>query len=580
MGLHRLVKSTGALAILASAGLVAFACTSEGGNSPSGNTIPLWQTVVDATLIPTVTPSVTPAVPPTVTATSTPYPTSTPTTSPTATLAQPRLGDEARATSLPGPTATAVAERETYCRQHALPTSTPEPGETPTPVPTSPPGITNDQVPSEWSAKMDEIETWVRDFYEVEAESVGEFNRRFVADEVWKEWRADVIGDWAEDEGSLIHLWEQINRTMALLSANSDYTEFLSDYQGESYIGLYNPIKREIVVRSTTDEFNLESELVYVHEYAHHVQNAKYDLQAWRDCLKDDGDANGAYRALYEGDASNTEYAYIEEVIGWDRLTDFYESTEGQGGDAGAEGEASSEPVMKRYFDAVNDFTYSTGLVFVWLIGEYLHELAICANCETERQRIDAAFKKPPFTTEQVFDVFKYFDAEAVETIDLPDDLMGADWDLRHSSRIGKSDWVSLLAALTDMEADEFLDELPEWRGDYGMMFEDEENRALYLQVARWQGEDFIERLTAVFDGISRLKQFSAPKSLDDSVFEDYSVWESETGFVALAVEFEPISHVYTMFIGIGPDLATVHVAVHSARENLKVERGFERFPK
>ena len=540
------IRSIGASILFSFAVVAVFACTSESGETqvyrPTNTPIPLWKTVVDATLIPTVTPFPTPA----------PEPSRTPTATPTVT---------------PSPSATPepLTEREAYCRDHALPTSTPEHGETLIPVPTSPPGIADDEIPADWVEKMDEIEDWAREFYEVDGASVGELSRRFVEDDVWKEWRTDTVADWADEEDSTVHLWEQINRTLTLLSAESNYVKFIGDYQGEKYVGIYNPGKREIVIRSTTDEFDLGSELVYLHEYSHHIQNEKYDLTGWLDCLKNDDDAIGAYRALFEGDASNTEYEYIENVIGWDQLQRYSEGSEQNYGDAG------TETVMKRYLDEVNDFTYSSGVVFVWAVGEYLHEFMECLNCETARQRIDEAFKRPPLTTEQIYDPLKYFDKERRYTIGLPEDFMGADWEVRRGSTVGKSDWGVLLAALTGEEGDELQTQVPEWDGDYGMLFEDKNGRALYVQVVRWRGDGYINRLADVFDADSRLtRRLPAPPS-DNVAFADYYVWDGDSGSIAMGIESVSGWH-YTMFLAVGPDVESVEKAVFAARDHVTLD--------
>ena len=76
---------------------------------------------------------------------------------------------------------------------------------------------------------MDEIEAWVRGFYGVDEEAVGDFERRFVNEGVWKEWMADGVEDWASDEDSHVDLWEnQIYRTLTFLSPDEDYTEFVA----------------------------------------------------------------------------------------------------------------------------------------------------------------------------------------------------------------------------------------------------------------------------------------------------------------------------------------------------------------
>ncbi len=412
---------------------------------------------------------------------------------------------------------------------------------------------------------MDEIEDWVEEIYEMDGLEVGEFKRTVVDDQVWKDWWADVVKGWAEDEDSTLHLWEQIDRTLTLLSAGGDFVEFTSDYQGENYVGVYDPIKREIIIRAGLDEFDIGAELTYAHEYAHHVQNVKYDYVRWRRCFADDSDASSAITAFIEGDASNVEYEYIEAVIGWDAI---YEYVDGLDEDNGEDSSVGAEPVMASYRNEINDFTYSTGKLFAWAVGEYLHEFSGCPNCETARERIDKAFERPPFTTEQVYDVLKYFDKERRYTIDLPEGFIGADWDLRHGSTIGRSDWVVLLAALTGEEGEELHAQLPEWDGDYGMLLEDKNGKALYVQVVRWRGDEYIKRLADVFDANSRLtRQWSAPLS-EDVAFADYYVWGGDTGSIALAVESMPGWH-YTMFLAVGPDIESAEKAVFAARDDV-----------
>ncbi len=408
--------------------------------------------------------------------------------------------------------------------------------------------------------KMDEIEDWVLDLYEVDPATVGEFNRRFVAEGVWKEWRADAVEDWANDEDSTIDLWEQINRTLTLLSTESDYVEFISDYQGESYIGLYNSTKREIVIRGIDGEFDLEAELIYVHEYAHHVQNEKYDYVPWRECFEADGDARSAYTALIEGDASNTEYVYIDEVIGWDRLRQYFDSS------VEAEPVASPEPVMKRYRDEHNHFTYLVGSLFVFRVGRDIE----CESCGSDREKIDFLFKNPPFTTEQIFHEGKYFRGEEAEKLRLPGDLMGEDWKPRYGSTIGRSDWIALLAALSNVESDEIEPEHPGWRGDFGLLLEDGDDRALYLQAAEWENHRYIESLRQTFNDEPRLKPIQTAQRSGEQPFEGLYIWQGDTGAIAMGVMLEPINRFYTMFLAVGPDLETVENAVYAARDELK----------
>ena len=518
--------------VLAVSGLT---CTHATDN-PTPVPSPTPRTVfVDATRVPTVTPSPTPVLP-----SPTPTPSATPSLTP---IAEP------------------LSEREVYCRDHALPTATPEPGVTPTPVPTSPPGIPEDEIPPEWTAKMNEIEAWAREYYEMDDVVVGEFKRSVIDVEDWREWRKDAVEDWAEAEDSTVHLWEQINRTLTLLSPESRYAEFIAEYQGDRYIGLYNPKSREIFIRGDIGDFDVGAVLTYLHEYSHHLQNEKYDFVTWSECFKGDVDGGRALGALIEGDASNTEYEYIENVIGWDRLQEYYDGLDDEGlSDL-------DEPNMARIQDVLNSFTYGTGSFFVFKI-RYLSQ---CQTCETDRQKIDELFERPPHTTEQIYYEAKYFDGEGREPLSLPDDVLGDEWELRSGSTAGRADWIALLATLADAESDDIEPEHPGWRGDYGMLFEDEEGRALYLRVAEWENKRYIDSLTNALSNQSRLKRIRADNLPDRERFDDLYFWRGDTGAIALGVVIEPVDRFRTMFSAVGPDLETVEEAIYAARDNLVI---------
>ena len=426
-------------------------------------------------------------------------------------------------------------------------------------MPTSPPGISDDEIPTEWTAKMDEIEVWVRNFYGVDTVLVGDFQRRFVNEAVWKEWMADDVEDWASDEDSHVDLWEQIYRTLTFLAPNDGYTEFVADYQGDRFVGLYDSEKREFVVVAAGGEFDLIAEIIYVHEYAHHVQNVKYDYPQFHECYRADDDAHDALHALIEGDARRTEFEYINLVIGWDNLGRFFDERDDQ------RIAPTYEPKLSQYLDAGLDFTYGQGTDFVYSISP----ITECPGCELDRQPIDDAFERPPYTTEQIYYAAKYFDGEGRDRLSLPDDLLSEEWELRSGTTVGRSEWIALLATLANTESDEIESGHPGWRGDYGMLFEDDEGRALHLQVAEWENDRYISSLVDAFDNMSRLKRLEVVPLPERAPFEDYYIWEVDTGVIGLGVGFEPVDRFYTIFLAIGPDIDSVEDAVYAARKNL-----------
>lgn len=498
-------------------------------------------TFVNATRVPTVTPSPTPVLP-TPTPTGTPESAISPTAIPSAT-----------------PTSEPLSEREAYCRDHALPTPTPEPGETPTPVPTSPPGIPEDEVPSEWLAKMDEVEVWVRNYYGVDDELVGEFERRFVGEDAWQQWMRDDVEDWANDEDSLVDLWQQIYRTLTLLSPQGDLVEFFADYQSEQFVGVYDSKKREFVVLASGKEFDTIAELIYAHEYAHHVQNEKYDYPFFHDCFQADEDAHDALHALIEGDAIRMEGEYINKVIGWDRYEELFDSQDGSGDDP------PDEPDMFQFRQTQSLFTYYEGARFVIDVALF----SPCSDCNSERDRIDHAFANPPFTTEQVLTPKKFYDAEEPFALKWGDETFEDGWQVRSSTTIGRATWIILLNTLIDGDFDEENSAHPGWRGDYATLLENDQGKALYVTVAEWENDEYIDSLVEAFDNRSRLARIENQQNPGRQPFSDLYLWHSETGNLAIGVDILPADRFYRMFVAVGPDVETVKEAVYTARDNL-----------
>lgn len=523
--------------------LTALACTPT-PDEPTPIPSPTPRTTfVNATRVPTVTLSPTPVLP-------TPAPTRTP---------EPAVNPTAMPSATPTPEP--LSDREAYCRDNVLPTVTPVPGETPTPVPTSPPGIAEDEVPMEWLAKMDEVEVWVRDYYGVDEELVGEFERRFVEEDAWQQWMRDDVEDWANDEDSLVDFWEQIYRTLTLLSPEGDLVEFVADYQSEQFVGVYDSKKRQFVVLASGGEFDTIAELIYAHEYAHHVQNEKYDYPFFHDCYQGDEDAHDALHALIEGDAIRMEGEYINEVIGWDRYEELFDSQDV------ADDDPPNEPDMFQFRQTQSRFTYYDGARFVIDVALF----SPCPGCNSERDRIDHAFANPPFTTEQVMTPRKFYDAEERFELKWGDEEFEDGWRVRSSTTIGRATWIILLNTLIDGDFDEANSAHQGWRGDFATLLDNDQGEALYVTVAEWENDEYVKSLVGAFDGRSRLTRVDHPQKSERQPFDDLYVWQDETGAIAMGVEFLPVDRFYRKFVAVGPDVGSVKQAIYAARDNLIV---------
>lgn len=456
-------------------------------------------------------------------------------------------------------TATAVADRQSHCEANALPSPTPEPDTTPTPVPTPPISITSDDIPQEWLDKINEIEIWVRDYYGASEENIGDgLGRRFVDESVWSEWMSHIVREARSEEEADSALWEQVYKTLTLLDADSSLIEFEADFYSDTFIGFYNDDLKEIVLRIDYDEFDLGDELTYVHEYSHLVQYAIYDVETLRECYSADHDAWNSVTALVEGDATQTELAYIEEVIGEERFNRFYADYEDE--------TVGDKSAMHAYSKHLAYFPYRQGPWFVFWLAVYLE----CPNCNTERRKIEDGFRIPPVTSEQVMDFSRYEANETREVVSIPDDVMGNNWEHRYASTVGKADWIALLAALTDGEFEEVAEAHPGWLGDYALLLRDDQDRGIYISVARWNNKLFVNNLV---DALDNRQELIRTESIQQDDFNVIHIWDNVTsGNLGIAMSTDVEDRIRTMVIVVGPDQDTVEAAISAARSRMMVE--------
>lgn len=160
----------------------------------------------------------------------------------------------------------------------------------------------------------------------------------------------------------------------------ADEEEFDDEVDGAldaGLVGYYDAVTEELVVRERPLDAYLE--LVLVHELTHAVQDQWF--QTDRPSLADPSERLISFESVVEGDARRVERAYYRQLTDEEReLVDRVQGEQAYGPVLGVDALASEL-----------DFTYVAGLRFVD---------ALLARGGQER--LDAAFRSPPTTTEQV----------------------------------------------------------------------------------------------------------------------------------------------------------------------------------
>lgn len=210
---------------------------------------------------------------------------------------------------------------------------------------------------------------------------------------------------------------------LGLLAPELDVRALLLRVMGEQVVGYYDPEAGRLVVRddvmeaftrASQDEEQsdlVEARTVLVHELVHALQDQKLGLSK-RVKEERSTDAENAFHALVEGDATLAMYAYAleREQIPLHRVT--------------------GNPAMVRSFsDAVrhspltgSELEQAPPIVRVPLLSAYVDGLSFCASLHGARgwSAIDGAHQQSPASTEQVLHPERFALRDDPETVTLP----------------------------------------------------------------------------------------------------------------------------------------------------------------
>ncbi len=201
-------------------------------------------------------------------------------------------------------------------------------------------------------------------------------------------------------EGLALARWGMIPRA-------TDYPALLLDVLSEQIAGYYDPETKKLTISKNAGDDPQWAELVLAHEIDHALQDQAFDLEKFEDLPEGEDDALTARRALVEGDG----IALMLEVmlsrnnmaVPWSnpQITDSIEKAMGAPGNGDTLDKA---PLAVR--EALI-FPYRAGFAFVAALRR-----------RQPWSAIDAAFAKPPQSTEQVMHPDRYLaDDEPVPVV-------------------------------------------------------------------------------------------------------------------------------------------------------------------
>jgi hypothetical protein len=214
------------------------------------------------------------------------------------------------------------------------------------------------------------------------------------------ELRARLLKMAAEDktaaesaaEGFALERW-------GLIPPGTDYEGLLVDLLTDQIAGYYDPDTKKLTISRSAGDDPAWAEMVLAHELDHGLQDQAFDLHTFEDLPSSEGDAATARRALVEGDGIAL---MIEVMVGRTRAKVDWANPE----IAVAIEKAMSAPGVGN--DSIDraPLAIREGMLFPYRAG-----FAFIAALRRRQpwSAVDAAFARPPKSTEQVLHPERYF---------------------------------------------------------------------------------------------------------------------------------------------------------------------------
>ncbi len=212
-----------------------------------------------------------------------------------------------------------------------------------------------------------------------------------------------------------------------LIAPNTDYAQLLLDLRRDQVLGYYDPDTKRFAMVDRAIADAASAELLVAHEVEHALQDQHFGLKKLDDVPETEGDARRARRALVEGDALAT---MVEVMLA-------RRNTAAPWSDPGVTAVFEKSVSIPVQGDALDDaplvvretmmFPYGAGLSFVAALRR-----------RQPWSAVDAAFAKPPASTEHILHPERYQAGEQPIPIDITPPAALATWQIGQSTVWGE----------------------------------------------------------------------------------------------------------------------------------------------
>lgn len=192
-------------------------------------------------------------------------------------------------------------------------------------------------------------------------------------------------------------------RALGILEPDSDPVAIQDDLGEQGVLGFYDPETAELVVRG--DRVTPYVETIIVHELTHALDDQYFDLERGEVLAQRPDESGFGFFSLTEGSARRVQVAYEEQMSIDDQISAQIEAlTSGLGGLS----DPTADPLPVP-FAVATQLPYGNGAELVEAIVD-----------NGGNQALDAAFRSPPTTSEQVLDPAQYLARDPAFAVPVP----------------------------------------------------------------------------------------------------------------------------------------------------------------
>jgi hypothetical protein len=258
---------------------------------------------------------------------------------------------------------------------------------------------------------------------------------------------------------------------LGLLPPASSLRDLTLDLQGNNVAGYYSPDKDELFVVSRSGRLGPAEEVTYSHEFTHQLQDQNFDLDKLGTDAVNQSDRAFAQLALIEGDAVSVQNRWTTANLTPEEMGQLLN--------------ASLDPEALAALQRAPAYLRETSL-FPYLTGNPFVESLIAGG---GYQAVNAAFAKPPVSTEQVLHPEKYAAGEAPKVVKIPtlfDPGLPAGWKALGQDTLGEF-VLRLWLIQGGVAATQATTAAAGWGGDRLELYQSPGGTSLLL-VTAWDG--------------------------------------------------------------------------------------------